>query len=279
MVDGLKFARQAFYNGDEKYFKLPSNQERAFLLSYLKNNITGNLAAQSFVDSSNQIVRVSMRIADVGTFRMIEVVDSLETEIDRLFSPSEYDTILTGSSLRYTLGTQYLVRNLFVSLGLAILFIAIFMAWMFRSVRMVIITIFANLLPLIFTAGLMGFVGISIRPSTVLVFSVTFGIAVDTAIHYLAKYRQELLCPGADPAEAVIKSLRDVGVSIIYSVCILFVGFGIFIASDFGGTVAMGILVSITLFVAVIANLLLVPSILLGRIERIRRRTRTEKPE
>ena len=129
---------------------------------------------------------------------------------------------------------------------------------------MVLVTIFPNILPLIFTAGLMGFFNIPIKPSTVLVFSVAFGISVDTAIHFLSKYRQEMLRPGIDPARAVRNSIKEVGVSIIYTVIILFLGFGIFVASKFGGTVAMGILVSVTLFVAVFANLLLVPSILLS---------------
>jgi len=142
------------------------------------------------------------------------------------------------------------------------------MAWMFKSFRMVLISISPNILPLIFTAGLMGFFNIPIKPSTVLVFSVAFGISVDTAIHFLAKFRQELACKGAVTSVAVINAIREVGVSILYTVLILFLGFGVFVASKFGGTVAMGLLVSITLFVAVFSNLLLVPSILLSLDKR-----------
>ncbi|MCD6331664.1 MAG: MMPL family transporter [Bacteroidales bacterium] len=264
-VDGLKFARQAYFNGEERQFKLPSRTEQAFILRYFGLQMKHNPAIRFFIDSTNRVARINVRVADVGINRMLLLQDTIQQHLRKVFPENRYHTILTGSSLKFTLGTKYLVENLFVSLGLAILLIALFMAWMFKSFRMVLITLFANFLPLIFTAGLMGYVGISIKPSTVLVFSVTFGIAVDTAIHYLAKYRQELAVPNTSQPEAVIMALQDVGVSIIYTVCILFMGFGIFMLSKFGGTVAMGFLVSITLLVAVVTNLLLVPSLLLRK--------------
>ncbi len=279
IVDGLKFARQAYFNGHEKQYRLPSNQERSFILNYLSNDMESSDLLNSFVDSSYQKLRVSTRVADIGTYGMLSLHDSIQQDLDELFPTDRYETILTGSSLTFTLGTGYLVRNLFWSLGLAILFISLFMAWMFRSSRMVLISIFPNMLPLVFTAGLMGFFNIPIKPSTVLVFSVAFGISVDTAIHFLAKYRQELACRNTRPDQAVINSIREVGVSIIYTVIVLFLGFGIFVASEFGGTVAMGILSSITLFVAVFANLLLVPSILLAINRKQMKKTQNnEKP-
>lgn len=264
IVDGLKFARQAYFNGNTKHYRMPSNQEKNFILSYLKGQDDNNHLLTSFVDSLNQKLRVSMRVEDIGTYGMRELQDSIQNDLNRFFPPDKYTTSLTGSSLTFSLGTSYLVRNLFWSLGLAVLLISLFMAVMFKSLRMVIISIMPNILPLVITAGLMGFFGIPIKMSTVLVFSVAFGISVDTAIHFLAKYRQELLCFGVSPEAAVLNAIKEVGVSIIYTVIILFLGFGIFVASDFGGTVAMGILVSITLFVAVFSNLLLVPSLLIA---------------
>jgi len=277
IVDGLKMARQAYYNGDEEHYRMPGLQERAFLLSYLSGEMDKNSIVNSFVDTNRQIIRVNFRVADVGTFGLLELTDSLQTRLDLLFPPGPYKTILTGSSLKYTLGTEYLIRNLFQSLVLAILFISLFLAWMYRSVRMVIISVLGNMLPLLFTAGLMGYANISIKPSTVLVFSVAYGIAVDTAIHFLAKFRQYLSCPGADYRESILLAMREVGVSVVYTVCVLFLGFGIFIASDFGGTKAMGFLISITLLIAVISNLLLVPSLLLGRVEKIMKREKLDK--
>ncbi len=268
VVDVLKFGRQAYYGGPEEQYRMPSGTERAILISYLNREVKHSEAVRFFIDSLNQVVRINIRVADVGLNRMFAIQDTIQHRLNETFPADQYKTILTGSSLKFTLGTRYLVENLFVSLGLATLIISIFMAWMFRSFRMVLIVIFSNMIPLLFTAGLMGFSGISVKPSTVLVFSVAFGISVDTAIHYLAKYRQELACPNMPPNQAVIRALREVGVSIVYTVCILFVGFGIFIFSKFGGTVAMGILVSITLLVAVIANLLVVPSLLLRKNQK-----------
>jgi len=274
LVDGIKVATQAYYNGAEKYYRLPGAQERTFLLPYLSGTIKGNKMVNNFIDSANQIMRINFRVADVGTNRLVYLQNSLQAKLDTLFPPGQYKTILTGSALKYTLGTEYLVKNLIQSLALAILLIAFFMAYMYRSPRMILVSVFGNLLPLLFTAGLMGYCHISIKPSTLLVFSVTYGIAVDTAIHFLSKYKQHLSYRGIDPEMAVFKTLKEVGVSVIYTVSVLFIGFGIFMVSEFGGTKAMGFLISITLLIAVISNLLLVPSILLRGIQRKKERER-----
>lgn len=276
MVDGMKVANQAYYNGGEKYYRLPNAQERTFLMPYLSGTMKGNPIVNSFIDTTNQIMRINFRVADVGTNRLIDIQNSLQVKLDTLFPPGQYRTILTGSALKYTLGTEYLVKNLIQSLALAILLIAFFMAYMYRSPRMIIVSVFGNLLPLLFTAGLMGYCNISIKPSTLLVFSVTYGIAVDTAIHFLSKYRHHLSCRGIDPEVAIIRTLKEVGVSVIYTVSVLFIGFGIFVVSEFGGTKAMGFLISITLLIAVISNLLLVPSILLRGIQWDKERNRTK---
>jgi predicted RND superfamily exporter protein len=277
LVDGMKVANQAYYNGDEKFYRLPSAQERTFLLPYLSGAMKGNKIVKSFIDSTNQIMRINFRIADVGTNKLIKIRNSLQAKLDTLFPPGQYKTILTGSSLKYTLGTEYLVKHLIKSLVLAILLIAFFMAYMYRSPRMIVVSVFANLLPLLFTAGLMGYLNISIKPSTLLVFSVTYGIAVDTAVHFLSKYRQHLAFRGIDPEVTVINTLKEVSVSVIYTVSVLFIGFGIFVVSEFGGTKAMGFLISITLLIAVISNLLLVPSILLQGIQRNKEKERLNK--
>lgn len=279
LADGMKVATQAYYNGAVKYYRLPGAQERAFLLPYFSGAIKGNRTVNSFVDSANQIMRINFRVGDVGAGKLLEVTKSLQAKLDSLFPPGQYKTILTGSSLKYTLGTEYLVKHLIKSLLLAILLIAVFMAYMYRSPRMIIVSIFGNLLPLLFTGGLMGYCHISIKPSTIIVFSITYGIAVDTAIHFLSKYRQHLSCRGIDPEIAVINTLKEVGVSIIYTVTVLFIGFGIFVVSEFGGTKAMGFLISTTLLIAVISNYLLVPSLLLQgiRLDKERKRVKMLK--
>jgi len=268
VVDGMKIAMQAYYNGNEKYYRLPSQQERAFLLPYLSGQIEGNRLVSAFIDSTSQIMRINLRIADVGNNRMEAIAADLQARLDSLFPPGEYHTILTGSSMKYTLGTRYLIRNLVQSLAIAIIMIGVFIAWMYRKPRMILVALLVNLLPLLFTAGLMGYANISIKPSTLLVFSVTYGIAVDTAIHFLSKFRQHLSDRGINQEEVVIRTLKEIGISVIYTATVLFIGFGIFVASEFGGTKAMGFLASLTLVVAVISNLLLVPTILLRSIRK-----------
>jgi predicted RND superfamily exporter protein len=160
-------------------------------------------------------------------------------------------------------GTKFLLNNLFISLFLVIVLISIFMAWMFSSYKMVLISLIPNIIPLLITGAIMGFFGIALKPSTILVFSIAFGISVDDTIHFLAKYRQELISNNGAIKNSVFASLKETGVSMLYTSVVLFFGFFIFIASDFGGTVALGLLVSITLLIAMLSNLLLLPALIL----------------
>ncbi len=182
---------------------------------------------------------------------------------------SKLDYLITGSAINYTKGTTYLVNNLFISLALAITVIAILMSFLFHSWKMVIVSLIPNLLPLVTTSAIMGLVGIPIKPSTILVFSIAFGISVDDTIHFLAKYRQELSLKNWNIKEAVSVAINETGVSMIYTSIILFFGFGVFAASNFGGTQALGVLVAVTLFVAMLANLVLLPSLLLSLEKRV----------
>jgi predicted RND superfamily exporter protein len=203
-------------------------------------------------------------MADIGTKKMQKIKDEIRPRIDSIFDPEKYDVVLTGNSIVFLKGTNFLVKNLFTSLALAIVVISILMSILFSSYRMVVVSLIPNFIPLLVTAGLMGYFGIAIKPSTILVFSIAFGISVDDTIHYLAKYRQELKLMKWNIKESVIAALRESGVSMIYTSIVLFFGFGIFSVSNFGGTVALGILVSITLFVAMLSNLVLLPCLLLS---------------
>ncbi|WP_340111645.1 efflux RND transporter permease subunit [Maribellus mangrovi] len=268
LLDLLKFSKQAFYNGFERYYSLPNNREKNFILQYAATGEENAQLLHSFLDSTRQTTRISIRVKDVGVKRMKELYTDFNNDIDSVFTSDKYDITVTGSSITAFKGTQYLLRNLFTSLGLAILLISLFMAFMFSSWRMVIMSLTPNVIPLIFTAAVMGFTGIPIKASTILVFSIAFGISVDNTIHFLAKYRQELNLTNWDIRESVVLALKETGVSIIYTSVVLFFGFGIFSISSFGGTQAMGILVSLTLLVAVTSNLILLPSLLTG-LERL----------
>jgi hypothetical protein len=265
----LKFSKQAFYNGSENYYSLPNNREKNFILQYAATGEENSELLHSFLDSTRQFARISIRVDDVGVKRMEELYTTFYTDIDSIFNPEDYDVTVTGTSITVFKGTNYLLRNLFSSLALAIVLISLIMALMFSSWRMVIMSLTPNIIPLIFTAALMGFSGIPIKASTILVFSIAFGISVDNTIHFLAKYRQELIATGWDIKQSVLLALRETGVSMLYTSVVLFFGFGIFAVSSFGGTRAMGILVSLTLVVAVISNLVLLPTLLFSLDRRI----------
>ena len=241
-----------------------------FIMKYVAESTGGlNSAAKSFVDSTGQKVRLSFRVKDIGTKKMEAKEDSLYQTIEKIFPSDTHISKVTGSSVIFFRGNQYLIENLFSSLALAILLIAGFMAWMFRSKRMVLIALVPNVIPQIITAAIMGYAGIPIKASTILVFSVAFGISVDNTIHYLAKYRQELQATNWSIRSSVVLALKETGQSMMYTSIILFFGFGIFCFSDFGGTFALGFLTSITLFAAMLANLVILPSLLLTMEKRI----------
>ena len=263
-VRGFKFFKQAYYNGNPKYYKLPTSQENSFITRYLKNLNNSNGLMGNYIDSNSQFNRITTFMKDIPSDRIEEIEEDLIKKIDKIFPPNLYKVKLTGKTLLYLKGTYYLIRNLIFSLSLAILLIALFMAYMFRSPKMIVISLIPNLLPLIITAGVMGFSGIPLKPSTILVFSIAFGISVDDTIHFLAKYRQELIANNRKVKAAVYISLRETAVSMFYTSIVLFFGFAVFMSSNFGGTVALGGLVSVTLLFAMLANLILLPSLLLS---------------
>lgn len=259
----VKYAKQAFYNGNPEYYQLPSNQEKNWILSYAKNSKANSNLLNNFVDSTGQYARITTFMKDIGTEKMEGVEQQINQRINNVFPKEKYNILLTGKALMFLKGTKFLINNLIISLSLAILLIAVFMAIMFRSFRMIIISLIPNLFPLLITAGLMGYLGIPIKPSTILVFSIAFGISVDDTIHFLAKYRQELKSNHKKIKPSVYGALKETGVSMFYTSIVLFFGFLVFTISSFGGTIALGGLVSITLLFAMTSNLILLPSLLL----------------
>jgi len=278
VVSLVKYSKQAYYNGNPKYFQLPTAQENNFILSYAKNASSDVDLLKNFVDSTGRYARITSFMKDTGIDKMERIEENIISEIDKLFPKERYDISLTGKAYLFQKGTKYLVRNLILSLALAIFLISLFMAYMFRSFRMIIISLIPNLLPLLITAGMMGYFGVPIKPSTILVFSIAFGISVDDTIHFLAKYRQELLANKWAIKKSVFAALRETGVSMFYTSIVLFFGFSVFVTSNFGGTVALGILISATLLLAMLANLLLLPCLLLSLERSIANKKILKKP-
>lgn len=278
VVELVKYSKQAYYNGNPDYYQLPNSQEKNFILSYAKSSNTNTNLLNSYVDSTGQFARITTFMKDTDPDRFKRIEEDLNTEIAKVFPAERYDVSVTGKALVFQKGTHYLVNNLILSLSLAIFLIALFMAWMFRSFKMIVISLIPNLLPLIITAGVMGFVGVPIKPSTILVFSIAFGISVDDTIHFLAKYRQELIANNWKIKKSVFAALRETAVSMFYTSIVLFFGFSVFTISSFGGTVALGALVSITLLFAMLSNLLLLPTLLLSLEKSIANKETMKKP-
>ncbi|TAD98781.1 MAG: hypothetical protein EAZ97_10375 [Bacteroidetes bacterium] len=263
-VTFLKAANQAYFNGSPDSYSLPTSREGVFIQSYLKNNSSADSMTRSFVDTSGRLLRISLKVADLGSIRMDSLIQKqVNPQMQAIFADSDIKATITGTTLLFIKGNRYLIQNMQQSLALAIFLIALIMGFLFKNFRMVIISLIPNLLPLAMVAGMMGFLEVPLKPSTALIFSIAFGIAVDDSIHFLAKYRQELIRLNFDVEQAVQISLRETGMSMMYTSIVLFAGFVIFVGSEFGGTVALGALTSTTLLIAMFTNLILLPSLLL----------------
>lgn len=268
IADFTKFARQTFSGGAEADYDLPSRSEFNFIRLYLKNskvNVGG--FSKALVDSNMQKTRISGNIRDIGSRKMGILIQKLQTDIDSIFQKNpeaekQTEVHITGTTRIYIKGNEYLVKNLVQSLALTLLLIGVLMWLMFRNVSGVLLSIIPNILPLLMVAGYMGFANVPLKPSTALIFSVVFGIAIDNTIHFLASYRRHRKS-GLNVSDGVTATFRTTGLSMIYTSSILFFGFAIFIASSFGGTQALGYLMGCTLLMALFSNLFFLPAMVL----------------
>jgi hypothetical protein len=278
LIEVFKFARQAYYNGDSSKYSLPSSIEKNFIFGYIPQNVNGNSNSllKSFIDSTKQITRISYQMADVGTNHMDSLMANILPQVDSIFDRSKFDVTVTGNSVVYAKGTNFLIRNLFESVIIAIILISILMAFLFISFRMILVSMVPNIIPLVITAAIMGFSGIPIKPSTIIVFSIALGISVDNAIQYLSRYRHELKANNGAIKLSALNALREAGFSMIYTSIVLVLGFSVFIVSEFGGTQALGILISTTLLIAMFFNIMVLPSLLLTLDKRLVSKSFTE---
>ena len=273
IAEGLKFAKQALYDGDSVNYSVPNGFDLTFLSDYIhvakdsvnKKKDTSNKIASllaGFIDTARQRTRISINMADVGTVRLPQMIDAIEQRANVLFDTS-YNVQFTGTSITFLEGSRFIINGLKDSILWAFVLIAFCMLYLFKSVRILFCSLIPNVIPLIVTAGIMGWLGIRLKPSTVLIFSVALGIAIDVTIRFLVNYKQELSSNDNDVEKTVIETIRHTGLSILYTSMVLVAGFIIFCLSSFGGTQALGWLTSLTLFVATLTNLVLLPVLLL----------------
>lgn len=263
IVELYKVANQAFYDGDPNSFEVPSRLDAPFIIDYVKGDAGQDTLLKSMTDSLKSVARVSVQMKNLNTNEISVAVEDIRKKAEEIFDPETYDVTITGAAVSYMNGTKYLINNLFQSLFLAVFLIALFMGVQFKNIKIVLMSLIPNMIPALLTAGLMGYFGIPIKPSTVLVFSIAFGISVDDTIHYLTRFRQEMKTHSGNIRSSVIKALRETAMSMAYTSIVLFFGFSVFAASNFGGTKALGLLVSLTLVSAMTTNLVLLPSLLM----------------
>ena len=269
ITEGVKFANQAYFGGDSANYEVPGDMlQAAFILPYLHtsksdNNSILNKLLHSFVDSTKQKARISVNMADIGSRRLPLLLDSIRPQVNAIFDSNKYNVTYTGTSITFLEGSKFIVNSLRDSLILAFIIIFGCMIVLFRSWRILLISIVVNIVPLLITAGLMGWMGIRIKPSTVLVFSVALGITIDVTIRFLVNFKQELARNDDSIADTVHRTIHDTGLSIIYTSLILIAGFAVFMLSQFDGTKSLGYLTSITLLLAMVTNLTLLPALLL----------------
>ncbi|MVM28757.1 MMPL family transporter [Spirosoma sp. HMF4905] len=291
LVEAVKFFYQSYRGGDPKYFALPGALELSQLASYapqLKGakNAAGGSAFKAYMDTTFRYTRISFQMPDVGTVRITELVNELQPKADSIFNidratgkrvatDEQYEVTITGNSVVFTRGNAYLLKNLAESTVLAVVLVSIILIILLRDIRLSLIAILPSVVPLIVTAGLMGFCDIHLKPSTILIFSIAFGISSDGTIYFITKYRDELRNQKLSLDQAISETIRYTGISMFYTAMILFAGFAIFAASTFQGTVALGILVSITLLMGMASNLILLPAFLLT-IDKKRKGVRKE---
>ena len=284
ITEGIKFANQAYFGGDTSNYEVPGDMlQAAFVMPYLRTNKSDNgnsmfnKLVYSFIASSKQKARISVSMKDIGSRRLPLLLDSIHPEVNRIFDTNKYHVTFTGTMITFLEGSKFIVNSLRDSLILAFLIIFGCMVALFRSWRILLISIIVNIVPLLITAGLMGWMGIRIKPSTVLVFSVALGITIDVTIRFLVNFKQELTRFDDSIADTVHRTIHDTGLSIIYTSLILIAGFGVFILSQFDGTKSLGYLTSITLLLAMVTNLTLLPALLLWMDKVIEKKNNAAK--
>ncbi|KPM49924.1 efflux RND transporter permease subunit [Jiulongibacter sediminis] len=273
VVEAIKFIYQGYRGGEERFYRLPGALELNKLSAYAGMAEGRENMASAFMDSTRRYTRISYQSEDVGTIRMTEMINQLGPSIDSIFNydrdfeewlpiDEQVKAELTGNGVVFTKGNDYLLSNLRDSTIMAIILVSFVMATQFLNARTILISTIPSVIPLIITAGVMGFFGIPLKPSTTLIFSIAFGIASDGTIYFLTKYKDEIE-HGKTISEAVSETIRQTGISMFYTAIILFFGFGIYVISGFKGTVFLGLLVSLTLMIGMISNLVLLPSFLM----------------
>jgi len=263
IIELFKYLKFSYYNYDTSKYNLPSKNEFLFISDYLKNVYDKNKSnlITSYIDTNYSITKISYQIKDVGYLKIIEIEKTLNKKLKNIFK-DKYNYYITGVSIVFSKGVDFLLKNLFQSIILALVLISLLLLVLFSSKKIIFVSILSNLIPLLFVAGIMGFFSVPLKASTIILFSITFGISVDNSIHFLARFRKEY-AKTKDKNLAITNSLRSTGSSMIFASSILILGFLVFVFSVYGGTAILGFLISLSLLNSLCINLILLPTLIL----------------
>ena len=269
LVEVICYGNQMVNEGDPVYYRLPNALNMGDIAGRMPQAEGKSAGMQSAImrglmDSTRTTLRISYQVEDVGSVRLDSINKEVYKILDRIFPAEEYSTQITGSCAVFLKGNSYLYGSLSSATFWSLLIITITMGFLFPSIRMIVIAVIPNIIPLLVTAGTMGYFDVPLKPSTILVFSIAFGITVDATIHFIITFRRELVKHNKTVREALNETIVEVGVSMIYSMVAICAGFLIFTFSSFQGTQALGWLTGLTLLTGMAANLFLLPALILS---------------
>lgn len=243
-----------------KGYVFPENK-RDFLKAKRMVNRLASDESTILVSKDRRKTRISTRLADIGA-------DSIKSEgikIDNWIATNLDTSLLyikrTGTGLVIDKNAEFIRKDLLNGLCLALIMVSLLMALLFRKMRMLIIALIPNLLPVMFAAALLGYLGIELEAGVSIVFAVVFGIAVDDTIHFLSKYKLTRE-QGKEVEDAIRITFMETGKAITFTTIILFFGFLVMFFSNHPPSVVVGMLISVTLIGAWICDLFLLPVIM-----------------
>ncbi len=258
LVDFIKRVNTTVNYGDSTVDKIPATAETA--ASYLNMaSLYGGSIVDSFHSEDNLSGRISVRMKQIGSSRYREIVNQIEGYIEKNFSDG-VSTTLTGVVHLLIKMQDYLLSSQIKTLSLALIVIFLVMMFLLRSIKLALISMIPNTLPIIITFGLMGFLEIKLDSGTVMIASIAIGIAVDDTIHFLYRFRKE---HKTDYTNSIRETITNVGRAIIFTSVVAFCGFMVLGLSNFKPIQYFGLLTAITMVTALLADLLVLPCCLL----------------
>ncbi len=256
--DIFKSLNMASHFNDPSYYTLPDSAALANMIQ-VKDAIP-SMMQNVLVSKSGTKTRISSRIIDEGADKVKAVGEEIEAWAKDNLDASLMSVRRTGTGFLIDKNAVYVRESLIYGLLLALGIISVLMVFLFRDIKMLFIALVPNLFPLLFAAALLGYLGIELEASISIVFAIVFGIAVDDSIHFLSKYK--LSKNNMSSEEAILVTFKETGKAITFTTLVLFFGFMVMLFSNQPASMTVGLLISITLLSAWLADLLILPLLL-----------------